>query len=329
ARIFAESSGYLELEEETSTQVLNSRRPVPSNNRFYHLQDAAINSLHLLCSYSSASIPDFKTTATTSDTYPKNLHNSTINPLEALQTHQFYVLFQCAALSPSINSTILQRLRSSLRFFHNSRARLNGKPTSPDPTPNLGSPPKGSPPEPTTLSGRMRKLSREYGWSAAGVYLGLTALDFPFCYLLVRWLGTDRIGEWEHIVVSNVENFIPDSVKQTWHDWRASMKKEENEIAGSNDISEHVEMAGWGVEEAEKANKSNASLATQLALAYAIHKSFIFIRVPITVAITPRVVKTLRGWGWDIGKRTTKEAKAIKRATMPRRRIERVFSAGM
>jgi len=42
----------------------------------------------------------------------------------------------------------------------------------------------------------MRKLSREYGWSGLGVYLMLSALDFPFCYLLVRTLGTDRIGEW-------------------------------------------------------------------------------------------------------------------------------------
>jgi hypothetical protein len=42
---------------------------------------------------------------------------------------------------------------------------------------------------------------------------------------------------------------------------------------------------------------------TELALAYAVHKSLIFIRVPITAAVTPRVVKTLRGWGWDIGKK--------------------------
>lgn len=40
----------------------------------------------------------------------------------------------------------------------------------------------------------MRKLSREYGWSGLGVYLALSALDFPFCYLLVRTLGTERIG---------------------------------------------------------------------------------------------------------------------------------------
>lgn len=42
---------------------------------------------------------------------------------------------------------------------------------------------------------------------------------------------------------------------------------------------------------------------TQLALAYAVHKSFIFIRIPLTAAVTPKVVKVLRGWGWDIGKK--------------------------
>jgi len=45
---------------------------------------------------------------------------------------------------------------------------------------------------------------------------------------------------------------------------------------------------------------------TQLVFAYAIHKSFIFIRVPLTAAILPKVVKTLRGWGWNIGKRKPK-----------------------
>lgn len=57
------------------------------------------------------------------------------------------------------------------------------------------------------------------------------------------------------------------------------------------------------------AHRSDASIWTQLALAYAIHKSFIFVRVPLTVAVTPRVVKVLRGWGWDIGKRRTKEVR--------------------
>lgn len=53
-------------------------------------------------------------------------------------------------------------------------------------------------------------------------------------------------------------------------------------------------------------NSTRIGLATQLALAYAIHKSFIFIRVPLTAAVTPKVVKVLRSWGWQIGKRKPK-----------------------
>ncbi len=33
------------------------------------------------------------------------------------------------------------------------------------------------------------------------MYLLLSAVDFPFCFIAVRLLGTDRIGRWEHIVV--------------------------------------------------------------------------------------------------------------------------------
>lgn len=163
----------------------------------------------------------------------------------------------------------------------------------------------------------MRKLSREYGWTVVGVYAALSILDFPFCFLLVRTAGTDRVGEWEDFVVSHAKALVPEKVKQSWRDWRKEMRKKELEITGDDDFSETLEMATWGVEEANAANKRDASLATQLALAYAIHKSFIFLRVPLTAAVTPKVVKTLRGWGWDIGKRTTKEAKALKRAASP------------
>lgn len=59
-----------------------------------------------------------------------------------------------------------------------------------------------------SLSQRLRKLSREYGWAAIGVYLALSALDFPFCFLAVKQLGTDRIGQWEHAVLSYVKGWV-------------------------------------------------------------------------------------------------------------------------
>lgn len=96
------------------------------------------------------------------------------------------------------NSTILQRLQNSVRNFRTSRRRYNGASATPSE-------------EPTSLGGRLKKLGREYGWSALGVYFALSALDFPFCYLLVKYLGTERIGEfeflfsWRSCVVSSLE----------------------------------------------------------------------------------------------------------------------------
>ncbi|RDW62698.1 peptide alpha-N-acetyltransferase [Coleophoma crateriformis] len=242
---------------------------------------------------------------------PATLHRPLTTFSRQAQTTRF--TFSQNPLVRDQPQTILQRLRTSFRSFHASR-RLRNNASNPNPAAGAG----GAAEEKSlSLGARMRKLSREYGWSALGVYLALSALDFPFCYLLVRTLGTDRIGHWEHVVVTQVKAIIPESVKQTWHDWRESMKQAEHDVTGKEHINDGVEMAGWGVQEATEKNKRDASLATQLALAYAIHKSFIFIRVPITAAITPKVVKVLRGWGWDIGKRTTKEAKALKRAAQP------------
>jgi hypothetical protein len=60
------------------------------------------------------------------------------------------------------------------------------------------------------------------------------------------------------------------------------------------------------VDRQEYATNARIAVWTQLALAYAVHKSLIFIRVPLTAAVLPKVVRTLRGWGWNIGKRKPK-----------------------
>ncbi|MCJ1379029.1 hypothetical protein MMC17_002128 [Xylographa soralifera] len=191
-------------------------------------------------------------------------------------------------------------LRHSRRFRAPSKRLFSEKPPTPpkyNPTPNLNSP------EPSlTLSQRMRKLSREYGWSAVGVYLLLTAIDFPFCFVAVRAIGTERIGEWEHYLVEWFKRAVPVQIPAKWRGTGGESVEEVQVVVDGA-------IAGYdhGVKDAEKANTGEtASIWTQLALAYAIHKSFIFIRVPITAAITPKVVKTLRGWGWNIGKRKGK-----------------------
>lgn len=163
-----------------------------------------------------------------------------------------------------------------------------------------------------SLSARLKKLSREYGWTAVGIYLALSVLDFPFCFLLVRTVGTEKIAYLEDIVVSYAQKVIPDRVQNWWREYRQAAKQATRERTGELG---QVDIIGHGVEEADQRNKQEgASLATQLALAYAIHKSFIFIRVPLTAAITPKVVKVLRSWGYQIGKKKTTAASATSAA---------------
>ncbi|KAJ5719529.1 hypothetical protein N7493_007107 [Penicillium malachiteum] len=142
-----------------------------------------------------------------------------------------------------------------------------------------------------SISARLKKLSREYGWAALGVYLTLSAMDFPICFAMVRLLGVERIGHFEHAVVESVKGVFPSLFP------KKETQTEEGEVGAI------VESEKSSLEEA----KNYTGIWTQLALAYAIHKSvFIFVRVPLTAAVTPKVVQTLRRWGWDIGKRKPK-----------------------
>lgn len=89
------------------------------------------------------------------------------------------------------------------------------------------------------------------------MYLVLSAVDFPFCLLAVRMLGTERIGRWEHAAVSAVRGWL----------WKASaaMGLSQGGKAVLGGESETAEESGgeeewgggWGVEEADEANKGD------------------------------------------------------------------------
>ncbi|KAF2018200.1 hypothetical protein BU24DRAFT_432656 [Aaosphaeria arxii CBS 175.79] len=200
----------------------------------------------------------------------------------ALRT--FFTSSQAVSKEALSSRLIIQRHHQLTRnqFFRRFRSlRFNSNKHTPsqrpNPTPHLGSP------EPAlTLSQRLKKLSREYGWTALGVYFALSALDFPFCFLAVRYLGAETVGHYEHIVVEAAQNVI----RIVFPNFGKNKGGQEASVSG--DVAEAT---------------AREAIWTQLTLAYVIHKSFIFIRVPLTAAVLPKVVKTLRNWGWNIGKR--------------------------
>lgn len=137
------------------------------------------------------------------------------------------------------------------RSFHSSKSRRSTKNSAKDPLEDI-------PEAKLTISQRLKKLSREYGWTAVGVYLALSVLDFPFCFLLVRTVGTDRIARAEEWLVSRLEKAVPQGVKERWHDYKQALKDRSKETVGE-EVTNGVEMAGWGVKEAEERNKTEAS----------------------------------------------------------------------
>lgn len=134
----------------------------------------------------------------------------------------------------------------------------------------------------------IKALVKEYGYSALGVYLFLSALDLPLCYALVHLSGKEKIEYYENKAKQAFGYGVSD----------AELERRQ-EIDRIRDATAEAD--------ADATNKPLASAMlwfswTELAIAYGIHKSvFIFVRVPLTAALTPSIVKTLRGWGFKIG----------------------------
>ncbi|CCH43150.1 hypothetical protein BN7_2697 [Wickerhamomyces ciferrii] len=118
----------------------------------------------------------------------------------------------------------------------------------------------------------IKALIQEYGYSALAIYLGLSAIDFPLCFIAVHSIGEDKIHEYQ----DKAKEFIGITPKE--REPKTDTDKEESN--GSI----------W-----------SSTLLTEAILAYGIHKSLIFIRLPITAAITPSIVGKLRSMGFNIG----------------------------
>ena len=61
-------------------------------------------------------------------------------------------------------------------------------------------------------------------------------------------------------MLSHLKALIPDKIKTTWREWRKEARRKELEMTGDDDFSDTLEMASWGVEEADAANKKDASM---------------------------------------------------------------------
>lgn len=137
----------------------------------------------------------------------------------------------------------------------------------------------------------LKNLMKTYGSSALFVYFGLCAIDLPICFYAVHSLGEETI----RVYINRAKQLVGygrDDEQELIKDIRNQMQeKEQKRLAGE----ESHEVSLWG-------RLKESTLLTEFLIAYGIHKSLIFIRLPITAAITPATVKLLQKWGFNVSK---------------------------
>ena len=134
--------------------------------------------------------------------------------------------------------------------------------------------------EPPTLSQRLRELIKSYGWYAVGVYAAVSAADFAVALIGVNLLGAEYVSS------------VAASAKMWLHNLVYSRPPE----PGREEMEEMTKVVATGGQE---------SLYAMLLLAFTVHKTlFLPVRIGVTAAFTPRLVKWLRAKGWAGGEGT-------------------------
>lgn len=137
----------------------------------------------------------------------------------------------------------------------------------------------------------IKSLMKEYGYSALGIYLGLSFIDLPICYIMVHSLGKEEIEYYEN----EVKQYFGYGVSGEELKKQQEINRIQDKIDNPDSDKPIDKNQSWF-----SYIKSQFSW-TEFALAYGIHKSLIIFRLPITAAITPGIVKALRRWGFKIG----------------------------
>ncbi|KAJ3365401.1 hypothetical protein GGF32_009259 [Allomyces javanicus] len=144
---------------------------------------------------------------------------------------------------------------------------------------------------PAKKPSKLRQLFKDYGRPAFFVYMAISTIDLSLSFVAV-YSGVDV-----EKLVDTAKSYLTQ-----WGLWEFAVDQDDvDELHGLN----HPDSEGEGatVPTTPATNGKNQSLLTTFLIAYAFHKLLLPIRVPITVAVTPAVVRYLRRWGWlkDVG----------------------------
>lgn len=154
------------------------------------------------------------------------------------------------------------------------------------------------PPPPPPRVPHVRSVFYQYGYSGIVVYFIISTLDLAILFGLVHNYGEKRVIE--------VEN----SVKEYFGIGKTSTNNHDKYGGKIDDIEEDIGLSKKKQTSNDinskdhELDRNKTTLLTEFGIAYTLHRSLFFVRIPLTLAITPVIVKILQRRGYNIGKTT-------------------------
>lgn len=160
--------------------------------------------------------------------------------------------------------------KPTLRFYTSSEKFQTSKISSMASSPEIIQAAKAQPKQ-----SKLRELAQKYGFIGVIVYLGVGAVDLGVTFGILQLVGLDK--------VKAVEKGVLDVVYSTGEKFGITKKPTEEKTA---DVVVNED--------------GTPSFASVFILAYGIHKTLLLpIRLGITAAITPAIVRKLHQLGWS------------------------------
>lgn len=128
--------------------------------------------------------------------------------------------------------------------------------------------------------GKLKELAQKYGAAGVLVYLGIGAVDLGVTFAAIQLAGQDKVKQLERGVMD-------------------TLREAKSRVLGERREQYQQQLQVQEVEKKQPEEDDNQpSLASVFILAYGIHKTLLLpVRLTITAAITPAVVRKLHAWG--------------------------------
>lgn len=129
----------------------------------------------------------------------------------------------------------------------------------------------------------IKKLMKTYGYSALVVYIGVTFISLPLCFFTVHSMGAEKIS-----VYLNKGKQLFGYGEPTDEAVIEKIRQKEADLEEQRKLGEHTRWQAF----------KQSTLLAEFLIAYGLHKSLVFVRIPVTAAVTPSMARLFKRWGF-------------------------------